>query len=378
LEDAPNLNGMNASYIESNNIELLDHSLLKLSLDDDTLSVLFLMAYEERYPENLLIPLLQKHDKSIIGGVFPELIFMGERKSKGVLLLPLPFDLNTQLFDLSQTPEDFLEQLESAQKNSLDLSSTLFVFMDAMSNHKEFFIESLFNFFGVNSAYIGGGAGSLKFETFPCIITNSGIYTNAAVIGWANRKTALGVAHGWQPVSAPLKVTKTVKNTLVSINWRPAFMVYKEIVEKHSGMRFTADNFFQIAKSYPLGITKIDAEVVVRDPFKVTGDILHVVDVINEGAYITILNGNMVSLLAGASKAKEIAFSKADDTMDKENVFCIDCISRVLYMQNDFKKELEIIGNKVTVTGVLTIGEIANSEESFLEIYNKTIVLGIW
>jgi hypothetical protein len=369
---------MNASYIESNNIELLDHSLLKLSLDDDTLSVLFLMAYEERYPENLLIPLLQKHDKSIIGGVFPELIFMGERKSKGVLLLPLPFDLNTQLFDLSQTPEDFLEQLESAQKNSLDLSSTLFVFMDAMSNHKEFFIESLFNFFGVNSAYIGGGAGSLKFETFPCIITNSGIYTNAAVIGWANRKTALGVAHGWQPVSAPLKVTKTVKNTLVSINWRPAFMVYKEIVEKHSGMRFTADNFFQIAKSYPLGITKIDAEVVVRDPFKVTGDILHVVDVINEGAYITILNGNMVSLLAGASKAKEIAFSKADDTMDKENVFCIDCISRVLYMQNDFKKELEIIGNKVTVTGVLTIGEIANSEESFLEIYNKTIVLGIW
>jgi len=143
-------------------------------------------------------------------------------------------------------------------------------------------------------------------------------------------------------------------------------------------MQFTADNFFQIAKSYPLGITKIDAEMVVRDPFKVTDNILHMVDVINEGEYIVILHGNMDSLLAGASKAKEIAFEKAEDSMDQRSVFCIDCISRVLYMQNDFKKELEIIGKNVTVTGILTMGEIANSEESFLEIYNKTIVLGIW
>ena len=369
---------MNASYIEPNDIRSLDHSLLMLALDDATLSVLFLMAYEEQYPENILIPLLQKNNKPIIGGIFPELIFMGERKSKGVLLLPLPFVLNTQRFDLSQTPEDFLKQLESVQNDSLDPSSTLFVFMDAMSDNKEFFIESLFNFFGSNPTYIGGGAGCLKFEPFPCIITNSGIYTNAAVIGWANKKTALGVAHGWQPVSEPLKVTKAVKNALIGINWKPAFEVYKEIVEKHSGMQFTADNFFQIAKSYPLGITKIDAEMVVRDPFKVTDNILHMVDVINEGEYIVILHGNMDSLLAGASKAKEIAFEKAEDSMDQRSVFCIDCISRVLYMQNDFKKELEIIGKNVTVTGILTIGEIANSEESFLEIYNKTIVLGIW
>lgn len=86
----------------------------------------------------------------------------------------------------------------------------------------------------------------------------------------------------------------------------------------------------------------------------------------------------MDALLAGAAKAKKIAFSKREDSMDHHSIFCIDCISRALYMQNDFNKELEVIGANVNLSGILTIGEIANSEESFLEIYNKTVVIGIW
>ena len=47
-------------------------------------------------------------------------------------------------------------------------------------------------------------------------------------------------------------------------------------------------------------------------------------------------------------------------------------------METDFTKELKAIGHEVDVTGILAIGEIANSGESFLEIYNKTIVIGLW
>jgi hypothetical protein len=45
------------------------------------------MAYEHRYSEEELIPILQKQTKELIGGVFPELIFNGERKKNGVLLM---------------------------------------------------------------------------------------------------------------------------------------------------------------------------------------------------------------------------------------------------------------------------------------------------
>lgn len=368
---------MTVIYIKPNDLNDLEKQLSALEQDDNIKSILFFMADEKHFPNQILTPILKKNEKPIIGGVFPELIFRGERKNKGIILLPLSFKLKTQLFDLSENAEDYYSQLKKTQKDSIDKSSALFVFTDALGSNKDSFIETLFNFFGFNPTYIGGGAGSLNFKPFPCIIDNKGLHENAAVIAWANKKISLGVAHGWHSISQPLKVTKASKNKLESINWSPAFEVYRNIVESHSKMKFTKENFFQIAKSYPLGVEKIDGEMVVRDPYMTSQNAIHLVDNINEGEYLQILHGNMDSLLEGALKAKEIAFEKRNNKMSQESVFCIDCISRVLYMQDNFKKELEAIGNN-DVSGILTIGEIANSKDSFLEIYNKTIVIGIW
>ncbi len=369
---------MKPIYIESANIQLLEHQLRDIEANEEVQSLLFLMADQDKYSNEMLVPLFKVIQKPVIGGIFPELIFKGERKESGVLIIPLDFKLKTQLFNLSHTPSDFLNQLANVHDDSIDTSSVLFVFADALSNNKESFVESLFNFFGITPTYIGGGAGSLRFQEFPCILNNAGIHSNAAVIGWARKKVALGVAHGWHSISEPLKVTRAAGNRLISINWRPAFEVYKEIVEPHSGKEFQESNFFEIAKSYPLGIAKIDAEMVVRDPYMEKDNMLYVVDAVKEGEYVEILHGNMQSLLIGAAKAREIAMLKLETKDKLESVFCIDCISRVLFMQDSFKEELIVVGKNADVYGILTIGEIANSEESFLEIYNKTVVIGIW
>ena len=54
----------------------------------------------------------------------------------------------------------------------------------------------------------------------------------------------------------------------------------------------------------------------------------------------------------------------------------INCISRVLFMEDDYEKELEILDPTNSSFGACTFGEVANSGDSFLEIYNKTAVVG--
>jgi len=63
------------------------------------------------------------------------------------------------------------------------------------------------------------------FCFIPCIIYNSGIYENAAIIGYISEQLSLGVAHGCTSVSESMKVTESKMIILQSINWELAFDV---------------------------------------------------------------------------------------------------------------------------------------------------------
>jgi len=97
---------------------------------------------------------------------------------------------------------------------------------------------------------------------------------------------------------------------------------------------------------------------------------------IERGTFVNLLHGNKESLISAASKAMETAL-KDHENQPSEFIFFIDCISRVLYLEDDFKEELETVSKKteLPVVGALTIGEIANSGKDYLEFHNKTSVI---
>jgi hypothetical protein len=206
---------------------------------------------------------------------------------------------------------------------------------------------------------------------------NSGAYKDAAVVGVFQDELSIGVAHGWSPISKPMKITEAADNRIFSIDWQPAFEVYKTWVESHSGLKFSDHNFFDLAKSYPLGMVKLDSEMIIRDPFAVENGVLHIVDQVPEGEYVSIMHGDMNSLLAGARLAHHNAVNSTPGN-ETDRQFCIDCISRVLYMREDFDREMNILNSSQPVDGILSIGEIASTGESYLEIFNKSIVFAKW
>ncbi|MBI9069462.1 MAG: FIST C-terminal domain-containing protein [Salinivirgaceae bacterium] len=258
-------------------------------------------------------------------------------------------------------------------------SKTLFVFIDGFAERINAFIESIFTIFGLEFNYIGGGAGSLSLKQKPCIITNKGIKQDCAVIAGIDLDSGIGVKHGWKSISGPYKVTSAEKTVIKELDFKPAFEVYKQAVEKHSGAVFKDDNFFDIAKAYPFGINKVDAEKVVRDPlFLGENNSLICVGEVETGSFVDILTGDKNSLIQAAGQAVKVALENKQNPVENF-IFFVDCISRVLFLEDDFEKELDVVVKpniEIPVFGVLSIGEIANNGQDYLEFYNKTSVIG--
>jgi hypothetical protein len=311
----------------------------------------------------------------LIGGYFPEIIAEGNRKKEGFVLIPIYDDLIVKIFDDYQEELNLEAQLDSWYINSTIEIGSVFCFVNAFWNKKTVFMASLYDVLGPFVNYLGGGAGSLSFQSFPCVFANQKIIEHGAVIGVMQKHLSIGVAHGWHPISQPIKVTETKNNTIISLNWEPAFLVYKKLVESHSNQEINEQNFFEIAKSYPLGLVKLDDEMIIRDPYATSDETLHIVDEVPVGEYIRIMNGNMNSLLEGAKTAVEQAFINHEDDYTQ---LCIDCISRVLFMQEDFFEELNYLNQMQKTNGILSIGEIANPVNAPLELFNKTVVVAQW
>ena len=319
-------------------------------------------------------PFLQNLDVPVFGGIFPELIYRGEKKESGAVVCGLTTKPDvTTIPELSDQTQEYPTHLDPDLP--IEGYETAFVFVDAYATEVERFIESLFRTYSVELNYIGGGAGTLEMEQKPCLFTGDGIIEDSAVVAAVEPQLELGVKHGWQEIAGPFRVTDADGQTLHTLDGKPAFSVYRETVNQHASAEMTEEKFFEIAKAYPFGIARMDGEQIVRDPFEVSDeDGLNCFGDVPEGEFVHILEGQPESLIDAAQQAKEA--TEVGGT-DFETVFFFDCISRVLYLQDDFERELASVKTDETQTvGALTIGEIANDGAGHLDYYNKTAVVG--
>ncbi len=309
----------------------------------------------------------------LIGGIFPGLIFNKASFTTGFVIIGLRNELDVQHIPLGnrsaintsigQARHSFVENNQGA----------LITFVDALAEGKGTFIEAMYNQYGTKIRYMGGGAGSLSFKQIPCVLSNRGISIDSAVIAWCKNPISIGVAHGWEAISEAFKVTEARGRELISLNWRPAFEVYREIVETHALKSFDDMPFFNLAKSYPFGKALVQGEFVIRDPFATDRASISLVDEVHEGEFLHVMHGQKASLLAGARAASQLA--READLSQHHQIFCIDCISRSLFLGQEFNEELQAISGNDQMFGILSIGEIANTGGSYLELFNKTVVV---
>ena len=344
-------------------------------------AILLLFGEESDVNIQELINVLNAMNITFFGGIFPGIIHGTENTKTGCIIKKLPIGckpfmihgLEGEQFSIPNLLEDH---------NLTGEKITLLTFVDGLTANIATYLQRLYHTYGNTANFLGGGAGSLTLVQKPCVFSNEGIFQDAAVLCPVKMEVSLGVKHGWEKLKGPIVATRTKKNVILELNWRNAFEVYKEIVEEDSWKTFNDENFFDLAKGYPFGIIRENGEDIVRDPIAVdeNGSMVCVGEV-PENTVLYILKGNNEALIQSATVA--VQESIADVKQEVKHNFIVDCISRTLFLENEFTKELEAICNSVKnpkgesiPQGILSLGEISSNGEGFLEFYNKTLVIG--
>ncbi|MGY6631130.1 MAG: FIST signal transduction protein [Wenzhouxiangella sp.] len=335
-------------------------------------SLMLLGCEANDYPIEQLDPWLKSLPIPVFGGVFPRLVIGNRHVERGFVVVAMDETVTVHnIAGLSEADNDLHGQIESTLAGA-DTDISVLLLLDGLGSRIVELLDAVYDQLGSNTVYFGGGAGSLSFERRPCLFSNQGLLVDHAQITLLAGRYDLGVEHGWQKAAGPFVVTEAQHNVVTAIDFKPAAEVYRAQVETLGGQRFDDHAFFELAKGYPFGLEKPDGSLLVRDPIQQIGTELHCVGEVPANSMVYLLKGQPDALIEAAGRAAKSI------RPGSQPAILADCISRVLFLGDEFQAELDALHHGLggrPVVGMLTLGEVANGGGACLEFYNKTTVL---
>lgn len=327
-------------------LNTLIRELDTLSLDGNK-SVCIFSSTKNDYDVTQLDSYLKQFPMTIFGGAFTNIVHSGTVSERGFVIAAYDTDFPVSIFaDLNK---------EVGSTNLLNGHSALvnqqrfLVLIDGPSNQVDSFIDTLYQNVGSGISVIGGGAGSLDFIQKPCLFSNQGVLENAALVIALPDELQSATGHGWEIADGPYLVTESNQHKLIRMNYQPAFSVYSEAVKGLSGETLNPENFFEIAKYFPLGIAEIDNSLLVGDPIVCDQKTITCVGNLPTNATVYVLRADSEKLIDGAKTATSnmIQHYQTDQQREPGSVILFDCVSRLMYLGDQFNDELKAVSNTI-------------------------------
>lgn len=367
-------------FLAEVNRENIVKAVSLLDVKDD--EVVMILIGEDGIPdiEGLTSDLNEK-GICFFGGIFPGVIHGESKFTEGAIIRKMPGIVKPAVVYIKEPDSIKIPDFTGFHYMDSGAKYTAIILVDGMAPNIGLFLSEMLNKLGDSVNYFGGGAGYLSMKKDLCLFSSEGFFNNAAIVALVKLESCLGVRHGWKKMMGPLVATRTDRNLISEFNWENAFEVYREAVERDSGRLFSENDFYDIAKEYPLGLFREGCENIGRATVALTadGDIVCGGEV-RGNAVVDILGGNKESLIRAAQMAAE------DCRVPSGRSIChclvSDCISRALLLGNEYPEELKAISrgarsadNREIPEGALTLGEISSLGERYLEYLNLTTVV---
>lgn len=369
---------MNISFDPEGSLQGFEHIISGYIHDDSVKGLLIFSCDGNGFSSQNIDPIITNVSVPLIGGIFPAIFHNGQVFERGTIVAGLSSTLHVQVLqDIESSVSEFTTLIDDSLLLT-DSTKTMFVLVDGLSFNINSLIEALFDVFGLEINYIGGGAGSLTLERKPCLFTNDGLIMNSALLATTDRFCGVGVGHGLKSVSGPHRLTETQDNKILSLDWKPAYQYLKDISTPFLDDGEN-DSFPMVSKYFSLGINRLDDEKVVREAAFIdeNGSLVFSM-AMPKNTLVDLLKSNPDSMIKAALKARDDVKSFLPSQI-KSTMIVFDCCCRKMFLEERFQEEIGAIHVKNTpMIGALTIGgEIANVGKNFLEYYNRTCVIGL-
>lgn len=254
------------------------------------------------------------------------------------------------------------------------------VLADALAGYTDDFIEQLSVATLGNYRFFGGGAGDDAHFAKTHVFCGTSVFTNAAVALeiLSTKPIGVGVSHGWESASEPLRVTEADGSMVVSLNAAPAAEAFEEHAEK-TGQRFDRNDPVPFFLHNVLGIDT-GSGFKLRVPLAVleNGSISCASDV-PAGATVHIMKTTAKSAAEAAARAVRSALGDMQGTEPEVALF-FDCVATRLRMGGEFGIEMDALQHalgKVPYAGCNTYGQIARSDGQFSGFHNCTATVAL-
>jgi hypothetical protein len=283
--------------------------------------------------------------------------------------------------ELSKTPvaaaREVVRSFVGVRNAQMPYRSAL-VMTDALAGHADAVVEELTVATGGNYRFFGGGAGDDARFLKTHVFAGTEAITDAVVALeiLSMRPIGVGVAHGWEPASAGLRVTEADGARLVGLNGAPAIEAFEahaqatgQKVDLRDPMPFFLHNIIGIKSDgnyrlrVPLGVNE-DGSIACAAAIP-TGSVVHIMKTSQESAVSAARQATRAALdaLGGRRAAAALVF---------------DCVATRLRLGIGFEHELKACATLLEPAGFVgcnTYGQIARAEGQFGGFHNCTAVV---
>lgn len=233
----------------------------------------------------------------------------------------------------------------------------------------------------------GGAAGTDFVTTSTSVGLGHQAATDAMVVItiFSADPIGIGVKHGHEPLTAPTKVTRSLRNVVYELDGKPAWQRYVEMTRAHAIANYGIDpaadasvgERLRFFARYQTGLQNGD-EHRVRTPTFITpsGAIEFAADV-PVGTIFKVLTSTREAQIGSARAAARAARESLGDA-EPIGALVIDCACRKIFLGDDFIQAARGISEElggVPIAGFESYGEVALDVADYSGFHNATTVV---